>query len=169
MGIRPAALAAALLASSLPACSQGEELLAGAEYPEQWRLEVPSERVGSREPDLTIAWHFRTEDCLSCDSFDYAVRRIQATLQDSVPLLAVHVGSDRQAEIPRHFFRSRRIRVTKQVTVSERQFRQVAGNTTLPSVVLVKDGQVAWTSAAPDGVATPVELATFVQMLRAAP
>jgi hypothetical protein len=154
-------LAVAAVAACAPA---GEELTAGRAFPGEWDPEARQEHGAAGAGATFIAWVFRTEDCLSCDSFDYAVRRSQAALPEAVPLVAVHVGSPSAEQVARSFFAGRRIRVDRYVTVSPHRFRRLAGPSALPAVVLVREGRVAWTSALPEGVSTPAE---FEALLRA--
>lgn len=164
MGHRARSLIPLLAAAVVAACSPaGEELKAGQAFPAGWQPQAQQEAGGEGAGATFIAWLFLTENCLSCDSFDYAVRRSQASLPAAVPLVAVHVGSRSAEQVPRSFFASRRIRVDRHVTVSPRDFRRMAGPSTLPAVVLVKDGRIAWTSALPEGVSTPAE---FEDLLR---
>lgn len=154
-----------LLAAAVAACSPpGEELTAGRAFPRAWHPDAQQNADQTQAGGPFIAWMFLTENCLSCDSFDYAVRRSQAAVPASVPLVAVHVGSRSAEQIPRSFFASRRVRVDRYVTVSSRDFRRLAGPSALPAIVLVKEGRIAWTSALPQGVSTAAE---FEGLLRA--
>lgn len=158
MGSCTRALSALLAAAVVAACApSGEELVATRPFPAVWQ---PQGDTGSVP---FMAWLFRTEDCLSCDSFDYAVRRSQASLPLAVPLVAVHVGSVGDEQVPRSFFAARRIRVDRHLTVTPREFRRMAGASALPAVVLVKEGRIAWTSSVPQGVSTPAQFEGLVR------
>lgn len=162
-GTNPAlALIVALAAS---ACAPpGEELRAGSTLPAEWlAAEAPS---GSAAGETRLVWVFRTADCLSCQSFDYAVRRLQAAYGDSLPLVAVHVGEAARAQVPRSFFKARRVQVDRTVTLPPRRFEERYGGTALPALLVVRGNTVAWSSTLPAGVADAVQLDSLVRHVR---
>lgn len=160
---------AVLLALASGACRSApavRPLRTGAEVPAEWLADAPAPATA---PGATsLVWVFRTEDCLNCQSFDYAIRRLQALHRDSVPLVAVHVGSPDREQVPRAFFRSRRIDVDRRVTVSPRAYQRAYGPGGLPALLVVREGRVVWSSELPSGVATPAQLDSLVRSVRAA-
>jgi len=141
MGCR--AFAALVLLTFCTGCSDGpaeqQSLAQGATVPAEW---LPPTRVEGPG----IIWIFRTDDCLTCQSIDYSLRRLQRTYRD-VSLSTVHVGRREDAGIPKAFFANRRISVNSGVDLSPRQFRKQYGDVTLP-VLLIRDGvKITWSSA----------------------
>lgn len=141
MGCR--AFAALALLALCTGCSDapGEQqsLAQGATIPAEW---LPPSRVEGPG----IIWVFRTDDCLTCQSLDYSLRRLQRTYHH-VSLSTVHVGRREDAGIPKAFFANRRISVNSGVDLSPRQFRKEYGDVTLP-VLLIRDGaRITWSSA----------------------
>ena len=53
--------------------------------------------VNEKSSELVMAWVFRTDDCLSCQGWSWAFRRIQQNHKGKVKLYAVHVGEDEAA------------------------------------------------------------------------
>lgn len=154
-----AAVAAWVACVLVAACTPtGAALSRGDAVPESWL----GNEAAAADSQVILVWLFRTADCLTCQSLDYAVRRIQARAE-APPFVAVHVGRHDQEEVPRHFFRSRRIRVASLVTVSPREFRAAAGETPLPALLVTSGRRVAWTSALPQGVATAEQLDSLVR------
>lgn len=125
---------------------------------------------GPRAGDTTaVLWAFRTEDCLSCMGVDYDVRRVQARFGRSVPVIAIHVGSEEQSAIPRAYFRARRLRVDRTVTVAPGEFGERYPGTSLPALYLLQGRRIVWsTSSSGSTRATPVRLDSLVERLRAA-
>lgn len=158
--------ATALLAATLAACGgtavpRGEARL--ATVPAAWTA------AGPAPGDSTaVLWAFRTEDCLSCMGVDYDVRRVQARFGAAVPLVALHVGHAEQAAIPRAYFRARRLRVDRTVTLPPGDFRARYGDAVLPALYLLQGRRVVWsTSPRPGQRVAGVQLDTLVQRVRA--
>ncbi|HEU0014136.1 MAG TPA: hypothetical protein VFQ45_10655 [Longimicrobium sp.] len=163
----PARLSAALLlalmaaacgrAPARPVASLAAGKPAPAEWtPVEWRRPVP----------VYVVWLVRTADCLSCQFADYEFRRVAARFGPEVPLLTVHVGRPAAATVPQGFLRSRRLQSRVQ-TISPAEFARRHGDATLPAILLVRDGVIAWTSSArPPKGTPPVRLDTLVAMHR---
>ncbi len=159
----PALALIVILATGACAAPAGE-LRAGGSVPAEWL--VPDDKPASAAGRTHLVWVFRTADCLSCQSFDYAVRRLQSTYGDSLPLVAVHVGEVSRAQVPQSFFRARRIRISRTITLSPRQFGRRYGDGGLPALLVVRGSTVAWSSALPAGVANATQLDSLVQRVR---
>ena len=140
------------------------ELRAGGSVPAEWL--ATGTRSGSAVGPTQLVWVFRTADCLSCQAFDYAVRRLQATYDDSLPLVAVPVGQTSRDQVPRSFFRARRIRISRTITLSPRQFSRRYGDSGLPALLVVRGSTVVWSSALPAGVANATQLDSLIQHVR---
>ena len=165
MGRRaPSTLALLILLAAGACASSAEELRAGGTVPAEWLTAGGAPAMPARQ--TTLVWVFRTDDCLSCQSFDYAVRRLQATYGDSVPFVAVHVGDAAREQVPRSFFRARRIQVARSVTLSPRRFSRSYRETGLPALLVVRGSTVAWSSSLPSGVASAAQLDSLVQEVR---
>lgn len=158
------ALALIIVLAASACAPPGEELRAGSTLPPEWL--AAGDAAGSAAKETRLVWVFRTADCLSCQSFDYAVRRLQAVYGDSLSLVAVHVGETARAQVPRSFFRARRIQVDRTVTLSPRQFEGRYGNTALPALLVVRGSTVAWSSTLPAGVANAAQLDSLVRQVR---
>lgn len=159
MGCR--AFATLALLAFCTGCSDGpgehQSLARGATVPAEW---LPPSRVEGPG----IIWVFRTGDCLTCQSLDYSLRRLQRTYQD-VPLSTIHVGRTADAEIPRAFFVDRRVSVESAIDLSPKQFRRMYGDVTLP-VLLIREGdQITWSSL---GAASPALTRVTIDSLFAA-
>jgi hypothetical protein len=150
-----------VLLAAAACTSSNEELRAGGTVPAEWLTAGGAPAVPAGQ--TTLVWVFRTDDCLTCQSFDYAVRRLQATYGDSLPFVAVHVGDAARERVPRSFFRARRIQVARSVTLSPRRFRRSHRETGLPALLVVRGSTVAWSSALPAGVANAGQLDSLVQ------
>jgi hypothetical protein len=160
----PAALTALLAAAALAGCGgaapRGEVRL--ALVPAEWAASGPT-----RGDSTAVLWVFRTEDCLSCMAVDYDVRRVQARFGTAVPLIALHVGHPEQAAIPRAYFRARRLRVDRAVTLPPREFSARYPASPLPALYLLQGRRVVWSTAPRPGArAAPVRLDTLVERLR---
>lgn len=156
MGCR--AFATLVLLAFCTGCSDGpaeqQSLARGATVPAEW---LPPSRVEGPG----IIWVFRTNDCLTCQSLDYSLRRLQRTYHD-VALSTVHVGSRADAGIPKAYFANRRISVSSGVDLSPRQFRKDYGDVTLP-VLLIRDGaEITWSSV---GASQPALTRTIIDSL----
>lgn len=139
MARRTLAVALGLLA----ACGgEPAALTPGAPVPAGWQARGAPGRPA-------VVWVFRTEDCLSCQSLDYSLRRLQRTRGDRVSLVAVHVGRTADAGIPAAFFASRRVRTSAAIDVTPRRFRRQFGDVTLPALLLVRGDTIVWSSTAP--------------------
>jgi hypothetical protein len=141
-----------------------EELRAGTTLPSDWLAETAAPVAAGAQTSLV--WVFRTADCLSCQSFDYAVRRLQTTYGDSLPFVAVHVGEAESEQVPRSFFRARRIQVARTLILSPRQFSRRYRDTGLPALLVVRGSTVAWSSSLPDGVANAAQLDSLIRDVR---
>lgn len=138
---RRAIAAVALLA--LAGCSGGSRehvsLANGATVPSEWL--PPSAQDGPG-----VVWVFRTNDCLTCQSLDYSIRRMQRVHRE-VPLTTVHVGKVADAEIPRAFFRNRRLAAASAVDVPPGEFRRTYGDVTFPVLLIRRGDRITWSSA----------------------
>ena len=162
----PAAVAAALLAAlATGSCDRDTPPGAAREatsVPAAWAMAGPA--AGD---STALLWTFRTEDCLSCMAVDYDVRRVQARFGPAVPLIAVHVGRREDSAIPRAYFRTRRLRVDRAVTVSPNEFRRLYPGVALPALALLRGRAIAWSTSSPAGRrAARVQLDTLVQRVR---
>jgi hypothetical protein len=98
---------------------------------------------------------------------DYDVRRVQARFGPAVPLIALHVGSEGESAIPRAYFRTRRLRVDRTVTLAPGEFRERYPGIVLPTLHLLQGRRIAWSTAwAPGTRATRIQLDTLVRRLR---
>lgn len=166
------ALALAILLAA--ACGPPDRTLrTGDTIPGEWLpapLPASASALVAADSTVTLLWAFRTNDTFSCQAFDYVIRRLQGTHAASLPFAAVHVGTPSGEAIAEQFFRSRRIRVTHRVTVAPRRFRREFVDPGLPSLMVVRGGRIAWSSALPQGVATPEQVDSVVRRaLRAVP
>lgn len=158
MGAR--ALAAAV-AAALAACGgPGAELALGAAdtVPAAW-LPVSHAHSGA-----ALVWVFRTEDCLTCQGFDFALRRLQRTYGSAVPLAAVHVGHAAHASIPRAFFSRRRVVLSAETRIDPREFSRRYGEVAMPALLAVREGRIVWSSTVADSV--PLTEARLDSLLR---
>jgi hypothetical protein len=164
MVARSLAIAAVAAVTAATACSRGAgktgTLAAGQAIPADW-----AGTTAAAASPAALVWVFRTEDCLTCQSADYALRRVQARFGERVPFLAVHVGTLGDSTIPKAFFRARRLRVDRLVTVSPRDFARQHGEAVVPSFLLLSAGTIVWSSARAGnpGVAGSIQLDTLVQ------
>jgi hypothetical protein len=142
MGARSlAALGALLVAAACGNAAPRLTLRAGDAVPAAW---LPAERAGSGS---ALVWVFKTQDCLSCEAFDFTLRRLQRTYGRTVPLGTVHVGHAEHANIPRDFFTARRVAVAAETRISPGDFRRDYGEVTLPALLAVRGGRIVWSSA----------------------
>lgn len=137
----PALTALLLLAACGGAAPARAVLATGAPAPSEWA--VPA---WSPAPRTYVVWVVRTEDCLTCQEVDYALRRVQARFGGDVPLLVVHVGRARSETIPREFLRSRRVDAAF-LTLSPGAFARRFGDPVVPALHVVDGGVIAWSSA----------------------
>ena len=123
-------------------CSQGEReyapLTRGAALPAEWLSGALPDGPG-------VVWIFRTDDCLTCESLDYSLRRLQRA-HPEVPLSTVHVGRLEDAGIPRAFLADRRISAAANVDVPPKQFRRMYGEITLPALIIRNGERITWSS-----------------------
>ena len=155
---------AAVLLLTAAGCAPDDvvPLRVGTEVPATWRPE------GGARPEVYLVWIARTRDCLSCQEIDFDLRRVQARFHGTVPLVALHVGAAEDEGVPRAFLRTRRVEAQVR-TVSPRAFRRLHGDAVVPSLHLVRDGRIAWTSALrPRPGDGPVRLDTLVARARGA-
>lgn len=157
------ALTALLLVCGTGCGEAADEVVVTDTVPAEWIA-----RPGAFAQSTTLVWLFRTDDCLTCQSFDYAVRRLQAIYGDSVPFVAVHIGDASREQVPRSFFRSRRISVARLITVPPRSFRRSDREGKLPALLVVHGRRVVWTSTLPQGVATAAQVDSIVRSVREA-
>lgn len=144
MGARSLAAAVAAAALVLASCGDAaprRTLGAGDAVPAAW---MPEQAAGSGS---ALVWVFKTQDCLTCEAFDFTLRRLQRTYGRAVPLGTVHVGHAEHASIPRDFFTSRRVEVAAETRISPRDFQREYGEVTLPALLAVRDGRIVWSSA----------------------
>ncbi|MCA1791506.1 MAG: hypothetical protein LC667_17155 [Thioalkalivibrio sp.] len=162
MGCRAHTALALLVVLATGACTRpANELRAGETVPDKWL--ATDGAAGAALAETKLVWVFRTADCLTCQSFDYAVRRLQSTYGDSLPFFAVHVGEPAREQVPRSFFLARRIRVARTVTLSPRQFSRYYRDTGLPALLVVRGSTVVWSSSLPSGVVNASQLDSLVQ------
>lgn len=161
MGARSLAAIATLVFAGVLAggCSRtepdGQHLAIGSPVPADW---VPPE--AGVAPSTFVVWVFRTADCLTCQTMDYSVRRVQASFGSAVPLVAVHIGAAADSLLPRSFFLQKRLTVSRTVTMSSRDFARKYSETDLPVIYVVKDGGIAWSSTSrgrPAGARIPLD------------
>jgi len=140
---RQAALVGLILALAA-ACGgpPSASLATGQPVPPEWRPQHSAGRTA-------VIWVFRTEDCLTCQAFDYSLRRLQRAHAGEVALVAVHVGHRRDAEIPRAFFASRRLELAATAEIPPRRFRRRYGDAPLPALLLARGDTIVWSSASP--------------------
>jgi len=145
---RATAVAISLLSLSLllGGCSSPAErsytLSSGDSIPENW---IPGT---TREvPGTFFVWLFRTEDCLTCQVMDYQMRRVQAQFGEAIPLVAVHVGVEADSTVPQAFFARTRLRVSRQVMITPREYERNFTKAEVPSIYLVHNGRIAWSSS----------------------
>jgi hypothetical protein len=123
-------------------CSAGERkyapLTRGAALPAEWLPEASADGPG-------VVWIFRTDDCLTCESLDYSLRRLQRA-HPEVPLSTIHVGRLDDAGIPRAFLADRRISAAANVDIPPKQFRRIYGEITLPALVIRNGDRITWSS-----------------------
>lgn len=81
------------------------QLARGSVAPAAWTAAVADGQTGP-----FVVWLFRSRDCLTCESFDYEVRRVQLRYGQRVPLLAVLMGPASDTTIARRFLASRRLK-----------------------------------------------------------
>jgi hypothetical protein len=113
-------------------------LARGAELPAEW---LP----GSASDGPGIVWIFRTDDCLTCESLDYSLRRLQRS-HPEIPLSTVHVGRADDAGIPRAYLADRRVTVAAVINIPPKVFRRAYGEVTLPALVIRKGDEITWSS-----------------------
>lgn len=113
-------------------------LAQGAKVPAEW---LPSPATNGPG----VVWIFQTDDCLTCESLDYSLRRLQRTHPD-VPLSTVHVGRTSDAGIPHAYLADRRITVSAAVDVPPKEFRRTYGNVTLPALLIRHGDRITWSS-----------------------
>jgi hypothetical protein len=171
MGYRSPAKLIVFLAALIAACSPGaaEEgsMRAGEPVPREW-LPLAQAEAGAGSAETSLVWVFRTRDCMTCQSFDYTIRRLQAIYRDSVPFAAVHVGTKAEASVPEAFFTSRRIKVSRSSRHSPREFDRRFPGAALPSLLVVREGRIVWSSVLPQGVSTSEQVDSIVRAARAA-
>jgi hypothetical protein len=112
----------------------GEPLQAGDPAPALW----------SQSPrGVSVAWVFRTEDCLSCNAPSFRLRQIQQAYGSQVAIFATAVGVP--SDLLNSFLARERLKVDV-VHLRKAEYRQVLGRTPLPALYLVKDGDIvgAW-------------------------
>jgi hypothetical protein len=167
MGTRTfTAVAAGLLFALVAAnCSEekreGYALLPGNPVPASW---FPP--ASDTTPSTFVVWLFRTEDCLSCQSMDYPLRRVQANFGAAVPLVAVHIGSPADSTIPRALFLDKRLRA-HHLTITPQEYERNFLDPVAPSVYVVRDGRIVWSSSAQSSTGIrPVQLDSVVRTLR---
>lgn len=117
-----------------PAPAFGRPVTAGAEIARLLSSKAGAD-VNESNPEIVIAWVFRTEDCLSCQGWSWAFRRIQQKYAEQVKLYALHVGDDVSAVD--EFFRRERL-AGSLVHLRPREYRRVFGSTALPALYLLK-------------------------------
>jgi hypothetical protein len=172
MGYRsPAKLIVLLTAAWLPGCSpdagEAGAIRAGEPVPREW-LPLPGGDAGTVSPGTALVWVFRTRDCMTCQSFDYTIRRLQAIYRDSVPFAAAHVGTEPEASVPEAFFTSRRIKVSRSSRHSPREFDRRFPGAALPALLVVREGHIVWSSVLPQGISTSEQVDSIIRAARAA-
>ena len=113
-----------------------------------------------------MVWVFRTADCLSCQSIDYVVRRLNAAHGDSLRVLAIHIGDQAGRSVVDRFVTTRRVALDGLVTISPREFSRHFRSTALPALLVVGGDRVEWSSAIPRGVAGLAQIDSVVRAVR---
>jgi hypothetical protein len=105
---------------------------------------------------VAIALVVRAEDCLSCFAVDYALR--QAMRQPGAPAHAhvYVVGHRRDVRIVEDFLHRRRV-PSRTYHMTEREARQALPGVPIPSLHLVAEGLVRWSSPDSTGSRSNIE------------
>ena len=99
---------------------------------------------GLPDPDaLQAVWVFRTQDCLSCQSYDYLIRRAQQRSLGRLAVSAIHVGWEADSLIPRSLFDHARI-AAEIVHLPPRDYEELWPGRDPPNLFLVHNGRVVW-------------------------
>jgi hypothetical protein len=129
-------LTALALGSLLQGCGPAEtgtpRLAAGSAAPSFWADDATGRPV--------LAWVFRGDDYLGCESAAREVRRVQFRYGTALRVSMVYVGDD--PERLSRFARTERINA-ELTRLGEREYRRVFGDALLPGFFLVRDGHVA--------------------------
>jgi len=139
------ALTSALFGGGCRGRPASEPLAVGSRVPAGW---AEAGNATSRKDNVFVVWLFRTDDCLNCQNFDYALRRMAAEHGDNVPFVGVHVGNPRDIAVPRGFFQERRIPVHALITVKPRDFdTSRIRDWYIPGLYVVQDDRVVWAAS----------------------
>lgn len=102
-----------------------------------WVQELPN-------PDaLQAVWVFRTQDCLSCQSFDFLIRRAQQRSSGKLSVSAIHVGREADSLIPRSFLDHARI-AAEIIHLPPTVYEEYWPGRQPPNLFLVENGHVVW-------------------------
>jgi hypothetical protein len=115
---------------------------------------------------LRAVWILRTRDCMTCQSFDYELRRLQARHGTTVPITVVHIAprsGDRDAL--RAFLGQRRVSADV-VEIAEEDLPEAWRHASTPELYLAGQDRVLWVGSrrAPSesGLAAPADSAAAV-------
>jgi hypothetical protein len=154
----------ALLVAIGPGCSPVQpELTVGTTLSAEWFSTYSEQTVAGDG----ILWLFRTADCLSCEELDFAVRRVNAAMPQ-MPVLALHVGTQKERRLVERFLVERRVLVESLVTLSPREFQRTYGSPVLPALLIHEGGKVVWMSTHQMDQQRPTRLDSIVNLLVAA-
>lgn len=122
---------------------RSEEIRIGTAVPGGWDSLAASLDWRS---DVYVVWLFRTEDCLGCQTVDYPLRRLNAELGGSVPILAVQVGSAEDSVLANGFFHEHRVPVNTLLSVDPRSRAgsKISHGWLIPALYVVEQGRLAW-------------------------
>lgn len=88
-------------------------------------------------------WVFRSQDCLSCQSTDFFLRKAQRITAGRLSITAIHVGWDDDSLVARSFLEKARL-VANVVHLSPTTYASYWPGKTPPHLLLLKDRRVVW-------------------------
>jgi hypothetical protein len=100
---------------------------------------LPAEFTGADRSNVLLVWAFRPDQLLRCQNPAGPLRHVQRAFAPQVRIVALSVGGD--DGLADGFLRRERVPAQHRV-ISEAQAWRMLGGTSLPALLVVKDGEV---------------------------
>ncbi len=128
---------------------------------------LPGDIGFAEDSGVRLLWINSTADCLDCQNLDYRLRRLQARWKPDLKLTLVHVGSPDDETIAAAFLRKHRL-AGSVVSVAGGTMSRYEPAVVTPALILLADGEIAWTSMESAGLTHPIDDLERVIELRVA-
>lgn len=114
------------------------------EIPREWLARVST--VDSAP--LTAWWVLSTSDCMSCESFEYVLRRLHYAYPERIKVRVVHIENAKHGNIVLGRFLARERLDVPVISVNRREhLRSSAGEWPVPVLIIARNDTVVWYQA----------------------